>query len=76
MFNENSEESFEWGRCQFNLEKFDLEEFYEFNHQEYLGGCFWFERNKQIFKKLLTMVIDKRIILIVLGKKVILWMKN
>ena len=69
MFNENSEESFERGRCQFNLEKFDLEKFYEFNHQEYLDGCFKFERNKQIFKKLLTMVIARRIILIVLGKR-------
>lgn len=69
MFNENGEESFKRGRCQFNLEKFDLEKFYEFNHQEYLGGCFKFERNKKIFKKLLTMVIARRIILIVLGKR-------
>lgn len=33
---------------------------------------FLFERNREIFKKLLTMVISSRIILIVLGKKVIL----
>ena len=53
MFNENSEESIERGRCQFDLEKFDLEKIYEFNHQEYLGGCFKFEQNKKIFEKII-----------------------
>lgn len=69
MFNENSEESIERGRCQFNLEKFDLDNFMNSTIKKNLDGCFKFERNKQIFKKLLTMVIARRIILIVLGKR-------
>ena len=69
MFNENCEESFERGRCQFDLEKFDLDIFMNSTIKENLGGCFKFERNKQIFKKILTMVIARRIILIVLGKR-------
>lgn len=72
MFNENCEESIERGRCQFNLEKFDLEKFYEFNHQEYLGGCFYLNEIEKYSRKSLTMVISSHIILIVLGKKVIL----
>ncbi|GAA2977000.1 hypothetical protein GCM10011539_09770 [Finegoldia magna] len=55
VFNENSEESIERRRCQFNLEnlikKFILK--CEFNHQEYLGGCFLFERNWKIFEKII-----------------------
>ena len=69
MFNENGEESFERGRCQFDLEKFDLEKIYEFNHQEYLGGCFYLNEIEKYSRKSLTMVIVKRIILIVLGKR-------
>ena len=53
VFNENSEESFGWRRCQFDLEKFDLDNFMNSTIKEYLGGCFKFERNKKIFEKII-----------------------
>ena len=53
MFNENGEESFERRRCQFNLEKFDLDNFMNSTIKKNLGGCFKFERNREIFEKII-----------------------
>ena len=47
MFNENCEESFERRRCQFDLEKFDLDNFMNSTIKKNLGGCFLFERNRK-----------------------------
>lgn len=69
MFNENCEESVERGRCQFNLEKFDLDNFMNSTIKENLGGCFYLNEIEKYSRKSLTMVIVKRIILIVLGKR-------
>lgn len=69
MFNENCEESIERGRCQFNLEKFDLDNFMNSTIKENLGGCFYLNEIEKYSRKSLTMVIVKRIILIVLGKR-------
>ena len=69
MFNENSEESFKRGRCQFDLEKFDLDNFMNSTIKKNLGGCFCLNEIEKYSRKSLTMVISSRIILIVLGKR-------
>lgn len=69
MFNENGEESIERGRCQFNLEKFDLDNFMNSTIKNILVVVFDLNEIKKYSRKSLTMVIVKRIILIVLGKR-------
>lgn len=69
MFNENSEESFERGRCQFDLEKFDLDNFMNSTIKNILVVVSNLNEIKKYSRKSLTMVIVKRIILIVLGKR-------
>ena len=69
MFNENSEESFERGRCQFDLEKFDLDNFMNSTIKNILVVVLNLNEIKKYSRKSLTMVISSRIILIVLGKR-------